>query len=362
MIVPRAHGLIDWNEGRDKLTVHADYGIAYDSNILASAGSPGDTTQSLELGANYARKAGQYGFSASVSITAERFQKHSNYNFNNPALSAELTKNDGRLTGSLKAGAQRESESDDAANIRATSWRYNANLDLKYPINDRYYVTSTSDVNTRTYVPNTPLYNLASYGEGVDLYYVYTSKLDLLGGYRIRYGDAPGGSHTWDEAYTIGGTGAILPKLSGTIRLGYQSRYESTSLGGNYHDLTGDFTLAWPINKRIVCNFQTSKDFTTTATDDSVDTTAFDLSATIKPNTKIKVAVTGEVGYNINRFLGIKGDGRLDRTLSYLLKMSVPIKTHLAASVSCGYLTNVSNAAIAKYDRITASMDLSAHF
>jgi hypothetical protein len=362
LTVPRAFGLIDWNEGHDRLTVHADYGISYDSNLLASAGSPGDVNQSLELGSNYTRKAGILGFSASVSVTAGRYQKYSAYNFNDPAISLELTKDDGRLTGSVAAGAQKENASNDAANIRASSWHYNANLGLRYPINDRYYMTSSTDVTARDFAPNTPLYNLSSYGEGIDLYYVYSSKLDLLGGYRIRYGDAVGGSHTWDEAYTVGGTGAILPKLSGTLRIGYQSRYENTSQGGNYHDMTTNFMLAWPVNKRIVSNFQASEDFTTTATDVSVNTTSFDFSSTIKPNMKTKVAMTGEVGYSINRFLGLKGGGRVDRTLSFLLKMSVPIQTHFAASVTCGYLTNVSNSAYAKYDRVTASLSLSAHY
>ena len=202
-VAPRASGLIDWDEGRDKVTVHADYGIAYDSNLMAQAGSPGDVDQSLEIGGNYTRRAGVFGFSATASIVTARFQKFSKYNYTNPGLTLELTKNDGRLTGSLAAGAQRQSESDDAANIRANSWHYTANMGLRYPVNDRYYFTSTSGVTIRDYTPNTPLYNLSSYSEGVDLYYVYTSKLDLLGGYRIRYGDALGGSHTWDEAYTV---------------------------------------------------------------------------------------------------------------------------------------------------------------
>jgi hypothetical protein len=42
--------------------------------------------------------------------------------------------------------------------------------------------------------------------------------------------------------------------------------------------------------------------------------------------------------------------------------MSVPIKTHFAASASIGYLTNVSDTAIAKYDRLTANLELSAHY
>jgi hypothetical protein len=380
-VVPRAVGLIVWNEGREKLTVHADYGINYDSNLLARVGSPGDVNQSLELGAGYTRKAGELGFSASASIVTARFQRFSSLNFANPGLNAQLTKDDGRLTGSLNVSAQRESKSDDAANYRATSWNYSAALDLKYPINDRYYLTSTTDITIRDYTANTPLYNLSSYGEGIDLYYVYSSKLDVLGGYRIRDGYAaigastfdgiPGGgpstlgqsyTKTQDEAFTIGCTGAILPKLSGTLRGGYQTRNESGTDGGHYSDLTGAFMLAWPMSKRIVFNFQTSEDFTTTATDISVDATSFDISATIKPNYRVKVAVTGEAGYTISRFLGIKGGGRIDHTMSFLLKLSVPIKTHFAASLSLGYLTNDSDYSFSKYDRLTAALDLSVHY
>jgi len=360
--VPRAVALIEWNGGREKLTVHADYGISYDSNLLARVGSPGDVDQTLELGASYTRKTGKFGLSASVSIVTARFQRFSSLNFNNPGLNVELTKSDGRLTGSLTVSAQKESRSDDAANYRANSWAYGANLGLRYPINNRYYLTSTSDISIRDYTPNTPLYNLSSYGEGIDLYYVYSSKLDILGGYRIRYGDAAGGSSTRDEAFTIGCTGALLPKLSGTLQAGYQTREESGPDGGHYGDLTGNFMLAWPMSKRIVFNFQTSEDFSTTATDISVDSTAFDLSATVKPNYRVKIALTGEAGYTISRFLGIKGAGREDHTLSFLLKLSVPIKTHFAASLSFGYLANDSNYSFSKYDRITAALDLSVHY
>jgi hypothetical protein len=380
-VVPRAVGLIVWNEGREKLTVHADYGINYDSNLLARVGSPGDVDQSIELGASYTRKAGEFGFNASVSIVTTRFQKYSSLNSTNPGLNLQLTKDDGRLTGALDALAQRESKSDDAANYRANSWHYGANLGLKYPINDRYYLTSTTDITIRDYTANTPLYNLSSYGEGVDLYYVYSSKLDVLGGYRIRYGSAaiganildgiPGGgsntlgetfTKTRDEAFTIGCTGALLPKLSGTLRAGYQTREESGTDGGHYSDLTGAFMLAWPMSKRIVFNFQTSEDFTTTATDISVGTTAFDISATVKPNYKVKVALTGVAGYTISQFLGIKGGGRKDHTMSFLLNLSVPIKTHFAASLSLGYLTDLSSYSFSKYDRLTAGLDLSVHY
>ena len=362
LMVPHAVGLIDMNEGRDKITVNADYGINYDSNLFARSGSAGDTDQTLSLGTNYTRRAGMIGFSSTASVTSGRFQRFSSENFTNPSLTMEFTKNDGRLTGSLTMTGQRESRSDDAANLRANSWHYSAALGLRYPVNDRYYLTSSTAVSVRDYAQDTPLYNLSSFSEGVDLYYVYSSKLDILGGYRIRFGHAQGGSGTRDAALTLGATGAILPKLTTTMRAGYQTRDESGIDGGHYHELTTEFALAWPMNKRTTFNFQASKDFMTAATDVSVDATAFDLSGTIKPNLRVKIALTGEAGYTISRYLGNRGAGREDRTLSFIARLTVPIKTHFAASLSYGYYTNDSSYAFSKYERRTASFDVSLHY
>jgi hypothetical protein len=359
---PRAAGLIEMNEGRDKVTVTAGYGISYDSNLYAHSGSAGDVDQSLSLGANYTRSAGMIGFSSSASVTSARFHRFSSEDYTNPSLTIGFAKNDGRLTGSLSLTGQRESRSEDAANIRANSWHYSSDLGLRYPVNARYYLTSLSDISIRDYTQNTPLYNLSSYAESVDLYYVYSSKLDLLGGYRIRIGQAQGGSGTQDSAFTLGATGGILPKLSGTMRAGYQWRYEDGIDGGNYHSLTTAFSLAWPIDRRITLSFQTSKDFMTAATDVTVDATAFDLSATIKPNLRVKIAFTADAGYTISQYLGRRGAGREDRTLSLIAHLSIPIKSHFAASLSYGYYSNDSNIAFSKYERNTASFDMSLHY
>ena len=362
LMVPHAAGLIEMNEGRDKITVNADYGISYDSNIFARSGSAGDTDQTLSFGANYIRRAGMIGFSSTASVTFARFEKFSSEDFTNPSLAMELTKDDGRLTGSLSLAGQRESRSDDAANIRANSWHYSSALGLRYPVNDRYYLTSSTEISQRDYVQNTPLFDLSSYAESVDLCYVYSSKLDLLGGYRIRLGQAQGGTGTRDSAFTLGATGGILPKLSGTVRAGYQWRYEDGIDGGNYQSLTTALSLAWPVNKRTTFSFQASKDFMTAATDISVDATAFDLSATLKPNLKVKIAFTAEAGYTISRYLGVAGAGREDRALSFAAHLSVPIKSHLSAALSYGYYNNDSNFTYSKYERRTASLGVSLKY
>jgi hypothetical protein len=361
-MTPHAAALLDFNDGHDRVTVSAEYGITYDSNLFVHAGGTGDYDQSLSLGANYTRRAGLIGVNASLSVTTARFTKFSSEDFTNPSFSLELTKGKGRLTGTVSLSVQRESRSDAAANIRANSWNYDSTINLRYPINDRYYFTSLSDFSRCDYVQNSLLFNLRSYSEAIDVFYVYTSKLDLLGGYRIRLGEAQGGSHTQDHALTLGATGGILPKLSGSIRAGYQWRNESGNTGGHYGSLTTSLSLSWPMTTRVTFNGAASKDFTTVATDVSVDTTAFSLSASLKPTFRLKFVLNTGVGYAISNFLGARGDGREDRALSFNAGITFTLTSKLSASISYAYTDNHSNIAFSNFARHTATFNLSARY
>jgi hypothetical protein len=322
----------------------------------------GDYNQSLSLGTNYTRRAGLIGVNASLSVTSTRFTKFSGEDFTNPSLTLGLTKNQGRLTGTVSLSAQRESTSDTATNRFTTSWNYDSSINFRYPVNDRYYFTSLSDFSLRDYVQNNALFNLLSYSEAIDVFYVYTSKLDLMGGYRIRLGEAQGGSHTQDHALTLGATGGILPKLSGSISAGYQWRNESGDTGGRYGALTTSLSLSWPMTKRVTITGQASKDFTTAATDVSIDTTAFNLSASLKPTSRLKFMLTTGVGYAISNFLGAKGDGREDRALSLNAGLTFTLTAALSAGLTCAYTDNHSNIAFSNFARHTASFNLSARY
>ena len=361
-MAPRAAALLDFNDGHDRVTVSAQYGITYDSNLFVHADGAGDYNQSLSLGANYTRRAGLIGVNASLSVTTARFTKFSGEDFTNPSLSLELTKNQGRLTGTVSLSAQRESTSDTTANLFTTSWNYGSSINFRYPVNDRYYFTSLSDFSLRNYVQNSALFNLLTYSEAIDVFYVYTSKLDLMGGYRIRLGEAQGGSHTQDQALTLGATGGILPKLSGSISAGYQWRDESGDTGGRYGALTTSLSLSWPMTKRVTITSQASKDFTTAATDVSVDTTAFVLSASLKPTFRLKFILNTGVGYAISNFLGARGDGREDRALSLNAGLTFTITAALSASLSYAYTDNHSNIAFSNFARHTATFNLSARY
>ncbi len=362
VIAPRATALIDFNDGRDKVTASASYGIVYDSNVLVHAGGTGDTNQLVTLGADYERRAGLIGVSASVAVAVARYVDLTAYDYTNPSARVALTRDQGRLTGSAAVSARRESRSDVAANVRATSWNYGATVDARYRVNERYFFTSSTGYNLRDYVDNNALFNLSTYSEAVDVYYVYTSKLDLLGGYRVRWGEAKGGSHTLDQAVSLGASGSVLAKLNGSVRLGYQWRDESGAAGGRYGALTTSLALAWPVNKRVIISGAASKDFTTTATDISVDTSAFSLSANLKPALRVKLVIDAGVEYANSNFLGVAGAGRQDRAWTFTAGVTAPLFAKVSGAVAYAYTDNRSNVAFSQFTRYTLTCSLSVRF
>jgi len=359
-MTPPAQALLEFNDGRDKLMVNGSYGISYDSNLFAHEGGAGDYSQSIGLGINYSRRAGLIGANATLSVTSSRFGKYTAEDFTNPNLQLELTKDKGRLTGSFSLSAQRQSSSDVTINERVDLWNLGSSFKFRYPINDRYFFTSLTDLSMQDYLHTRSLFNLSSYAEALDVYYTYTSKLALSGGYRIRVGSAQGGSSTKDNALTVGATGAILPKLSGSISVGYQWRTENGAEGGSFNSVTSSVSLSWPVTKRIGVSAGVSKDFVTTATDISVDSTSLNLSAALKPTGKFNV--NPGIGYSISRFLGPKGGGREDRSPTATLDVSLALTSHISASISYAYIVNHSNVAFSDFGRQTASINLSAHY
>jgi Putative beta-barrel porin 2 len=359
-MTPPAQALLEFNDGLEKVMVNGSYGISYDSNLFAHAGGAGDYSQSISLGIEYSRRAGLIGVNGSLSVTSGRFNKYTGEDFTNPNLQLEFTKDRGRLTGSLNLTAQRQSSSDVTINERVDVWNFGSSFKFRYPVNDRYFFTSLTDFSMQDYLHNSSLFNLSSYAQSVDVYYTYTSKLDLTGGYRVRVGRAQGGSSTADNALTLGASGAILPKLSGSIAVGYQWRNETGAQGGNYHSVTSSVSLSWPVAKRLGVSGSVSKDFVTTATDVTVDSTSFNLSVALRPTGKINVSPG--VGYSISRFLGSKGGGREDRSPTATLGISLALTSHISASISYAYIVNQSNVAFSNFGRQTVGVNLSARY
>ena len=354
-----ARALINVNGSRNQLFVFGNVTFGWNSNVFSDSTGRGDYTVSGAVGAEMKRRAGIIAVNATLTFTYDTYGKFTEENSFNPNLHVEFNKTTGRTTGAITVSAYRESRSDSAVNLRTNSWNYPVGLNLKYPINDKLYVTSQTTYLRRRYVETTSLANLTDYSQGFDLFYVYTSKLDLLAGYRIRVSQTSIGNDTYDHWFNVGATGGLFAKLNGTVRIGYQFRDIS---GGNnkYTHLNAMAGVSWPITRKVSLSGQLGRDFNTIATGASVDSTTASLRATYAFSRKIEL--NSGLAYGLNRFLGTPPPQRRDTFFSYDFGARYKMNEHLQAGVTYTYFRNWSTFAFSDFDRQGFAIDVSSRY
>lgn len=298
---------------------------------------------------------------ASVALDASSFAANTGENFQNPRFSVEFTKNSGRTTGSLLLSAARQSRADSAANLRNESWSYEAGLNLKYPVIERYSIAGGVGYALRDFKDNTILVDLATYSANVDLFYIYNTERDIIAGYRIRYGETSAQNSYYDHAFTVGISGKILPKIGGTIRAGYQLREPGSGNGESYHAITASGTATWAASKKMNVALSISKDFSTTSTNVSVDALSLNLKAQYALNSRVALFVGG--GYGISDFLGAVGAGRQDQNISFDAGFQWTVfSEHLKVNAGYSYFYNWSTLSFSTFERNSITVSASSQF
>jgi opacity protein-like surface antigen len=357
-----AHALVKFNDAHDEIFVTGQIGVGYDSNIFATAGGDGDTSYTGSLDFEYMRKAGMLGVNSSVGWDFGKFQEFSEEDFADPHLRTELTKDGGRTTGSLTLAAARETRAESSINLRTTSWEYDASLNFKYPVIERYSISGQLGWNDRDYRENNALFDLMSYTASADLFYVYNSQRDLLAGYRFRVTETTNDTTNYDHAFTVGSTGRILPKLNGTVRFGYQQRQSERRAAPDesFDSVTALASATWNINSRFKLTGTLARDFSTLATDIGVDATTASLDASYAFTARY--LGFGGVGVGHSRFLGAQGGGRRDTYFTYNAGVAYTLNDHLKVTLTYLYFENWSSLAFSDYDRHTISLNLSSRW
>jgi len=365
------HGLVKFDDGHDEIFVTGTAGMGWDSNVFANSDAVSDTTFNGSLELDYTRKAGLLGVNGNLGWNFTKFDRNVSEDFADPHAHLELTKSEGRTTGSLTAGVERRSRSEDTLNLRTVSWDYNTGLNFKYPVIERYSVAGQVGYDYQDYLNNPDLFDIRTYTASGDLFYVYTSDRDLLGGYRLRVTDTTNGTRSYDHAFTVGTTGKLLPKLNGTIRLGYQFRETDrgrlaapasppNTTDDRFSAFTASASATWTITRRLNLTGLASRDFSTLATDTNVDTTAAMLDANFAA--KAKLSLFAGVGAGHIRYLGASGGGRTDTYVTGHAGVAYTLNDHLKVTLSGLYYKNWSLLNRADYDRRTISLIVSSRW
>ena len=362
LTLPRGQALLNIDGSRNQVFVFGDATFAYNSNIFSEATGRGDYSVDTQVGVELKRRAGIIAVNSTFKVDYLRFGKFTDQDAVNPSFYIEFNKTTGRTTGAFTINAYRESRSDSVVNLRTSSWNFPLGLNLKYPVNDKFYVTSTTSYLQRRYTntTTTPLANLVDYSEGRDVFYGSPSKLDLVAGYSIRVSKTSIGGDTSDNWFNIGATGGLFAKLNGSVRLGYQIR-EITGAGGeSFTHVNALASLNWPATRKLSFAAQVSRDFNTIATGASVDATSVGLRAIYAYNRKLEFNTGISAGRNT--FLGSNQPARTDTFFGWDVGATYKFNEHLHVGANYNYFRNWSTASFSEFDRQGFSFDIGSRF
>lgn len=361
LLVSPVHALVSLNDGTDHIYVTGSGSIAYDSNIFGHAGGDGDYIYSAGFLLEYNRRAGFIGVNATVALDASRFGRNTAENFNDPKFTLEFIKSGGRTTGALNLRAARESEADALANVRTQSWDYEAALNVKYPVIERYSFAGHLAFTDRIYDDTAVLTNLQTYTAGADLLYALTSNRDLLAGYQFRRSETSANSTFNDHSFTMGVSGRIMGKLSGSLRAGYEVRSAGgATTDGDYKGLTASAAVTWTVSKKTNLTASLSRDVSVTAINQSVNTTAAGL--TLQHVLNDKASLSGTLGAGQSRFLDAVDNGRHDEYFTWGTALKYKMNDHLDSSLSYVFNQNWSTFSYSDFTRHIVTLTLSSRW
>jgi hypothetical protein len=355
-----ARALLKFDQGHDELFATGSLSVAYDSNIAANSSAQADTIYSAGVGLEYSRRAGIISVDASGGVSTSHFGKNTAQDFSDPHLQGEFSAKDERTTADLTFSTARESQADVVSGLRAVSWDYAAGLNTRYRVTDRYSITNTLDYSLKDYVNPPGLANLTSYSAGMNLLYTINSARDLFMGYNFGLQETSRNLSYDNHSFNVGIDGKILPKLNGTISVGYELEVPHGSTDHSTGSMTDAVALTWNFSRRLKITGDVSQNFGATSTTGSVNTLASSLDAIFSMN--FKTSLTGGVGGGYNRFIGAVADGRRDTYFTWNAGVNYSITDHFTTTLGYTYYENWSTSSFSDFIRHTITLTLNARF
>lgn len=355
---PSAWALLNIDGTRNQVFVFGNVTFGYDSNIFAQSEATDDYVVTGSVGVELKRRAGIISVNSRAVFSYQGFAENRDESAWNPSFFLELNKTTGRTTGAITVNAYRTSRADAAVNLRTQTWNFPLGLSIKYPVNDKLYVTSQSNYLRRSYTDSTSgLLDYTDYAQALDFFYVFTSKLDLVGGYRTRIGNTDVGTTT-DHNFSFGVMNGLLPKLNGSIRVGYQLR--ETELGETFDQFQLMTSLTWNATRKLTVTNSIARDFSTTATGVTVDALTAGLRASYVFTRRFQ-AESG-IAYGRNRFLGANQPARQDEFFAWDVGATYAVNEHLRFAATYNYMKNWSTLSFSDFERTGYSLDISSRF
>jgi hypothetical protein len=303
-----------------------------------------------------------------MAMSGGKYGSITNQDYSDPSFNLELNKQTGRTTGAITISAARESRADAAVNTRNSSWNFNYGANYHYHIAGTWDLAGGVSYSDREYQDEIAFANLKTIATSVDLIKVLSSERDVMLGYRYRYSDTSRNTSSDDHNLSVGLHGKVIPGVNGSVRFGYQFRIPHGPRPGlaagnpskDFQSWTATGSASYAINKKMNLAGSISKDFSTTATDSSVDGLVLSLDA--------QYALTSRLGFNANvgtgstKFLDNVGPARHDTYVTASFGTGYAFSEHLKFSFSYLWFKNWSSSSFADFVRSSWSLGASSHW
>lgn len=354
-----AFAVLTLEDGKAQVGAVGSLTFNWDSNLFNNANALDDSYQVLVAGLTYDRHAGTIGVKGSAIWAFDFFNTFSEQDSVNPTLKLAFSKAQGKTTGGLDFTYRKLSQADDAANQRTRSAEFDTALTIRYPLSERFFLTGKTQVSDRNFTD--PVFSdNSTFSQSLDGFMSYTSKLDLVAGYRYRFTNAQFQPDAVDHAFTVGVNGKILPKVDGTFRVGYQIRDIRLANTDSLDGLTASASFLWSPRNRVLVSTQISKDFSTTSTALSSDGLTWFNS--VQFITGRQITLTAGAGYSRSKFYLLDRLVRTDDYFYWRLAASYPVTTNITADASFTRSENWSTERFADYTKEFVSVGITAKF
>lgn len=369
---PSSHALISFDDGKQKIFVNLGASVTEDSNVFMSSENRRDIVWGTSFAAEYIRRSGWIGVNAGLSVDSSRFSDLREQDFDNPAFRLEFLKQGGRTTGSLNLSASRESRADASINTRSTYWNVPVGLSVRYPLAGAYTLGTSVAYSAKDYLDEQAFASLRTYSTSLDLVRILSSVREGYAGYRYRLSETSRDTSSTDHGLSIGLNGKLIRGLNGNLRAGIQTRGSTGRAAGNdrFTSWFAGGSTSYDISRKLRVSASLTKDFSTTATDDVVDTA--NLSVSVRYSATAKLGVAFNAGYGESSYIGqaaanlppgaVAGTARRDRFINADLSLSYTLNEHLQGAATYSQFFNTSSFGLADFTRSTWNASISSRW
>ena len=280
------------------LQINATAATLFDSNIYFNENEVDDIIFQFRPTATYTKRLGPLIASATGGGDFARYVENGQEDYSNPitrfnvgmAEDFGLFSVDKRTAGKISFGfdtdISQRTESNEQLRDLVSYTLYTANFDIRYNHSPKFGISAEFGYDFRDYQSTSTLGNFFTDIEtesiGVNLYYIYSPKLDLFLNYNFSRNDGRGDRDFYidSEVSTVsfGAEGTFTPKISGSASIGYAFRTFDNSLVNSDGGLIFNSGVNWQFRQKTGLSLNFRRNFIPTAQDNALEMSSYNLS------------------------------------------------------------------------------------